>query len=1096
MWLLTAIGPVHGQSKFTFVLERKKEYTVGRDGCDIPFSSRSVRPKEGTLIVEDWSPTQRHKAPSLKWRSEPKKNGTFGQLKVLCLRDTADVGSTDKDDYDTQDLGATQGCYLDSGDHGETRSKVEGVMFSEDVWFTTEWKDLSLQYDKMKDESDQVRDVLRTYCIAWTQAFEINNRPDYVLSTYLRSSLDCNYAVCFGVPIVLPSFLEALIGRLHACWKKMADSQDSFTLPDENEYQPEFDPHPSTALPASRKERRTWLPDKSRETLFSGWKVMGLRGRVAPQEKRYVVAMGADYQDIDVLGNPVTTSEDFADRLSDWLNYLDENGGREQAIVVWFSNVKKELTNKGVDFTAVISTTCLQMGVALSSGGIVWGAVSMEGVRSYLEASAANLPAKEKAPVRDAHVAVPDLPPHAQSSQALPSSTNQSVTSTRPDYIPSTFPDETTGANARSPSPETRSSKPVRRARQKTSPPREKSPEPTSSIARKPLRRRAGKPVPEFSQFPNDPPESDTENDNSQPSQPQPSFVQDSMPMPREETMSRFTQPTQPTDIDTITQTQQTSQAPRRLKRRAGGTAPSLIQEIADTSINAERDVKAEETAAEIRELYEQTELSKFKPNPSKKPRLDTDARHEPVESSTSSRVSARTRAHDSSVMEIDDDEDDLYAQTMKKAIRSKRGGTTQPQTQTQMPPPAQRNRQIRSPSEEQEEVEEIVQSIPRAVVPKSQSGTITSTKSKSKTNDETASTVQPTTDAAFLKAITSASKAKKGIDELDKEFNQLRIPKANGKSAVVKANEWDASHPDYSIVNDFDDELRGNFIQIVRKDLFRKDIGEKADRTVGRVDDGRPNFKKFKKKNVIRREPLPLVLTGPTVQAAEMGEPYWPTQAIKTGNRRTQAGSQAPIAEEEDDMPLLPRSRKRLLGTQALQDDDTDMPFTGRTSTQRRKVVPETQNSSMAGSQLPLRRNARGASVVSESSVGTSTSVATSTTRGGGGTRAKAPSKPKTRGKEPIVLEDSGEEDGVDRGNSRSGKGTGTVTLEEDDDDDDVVASTAMGVGRSRLTQSTRSSAKAAGSGSGVGGRRKLLPVDDEDGMAFRGLGKKRRLG
>jgi hypothetical protein len=92
MWLITAIGSVHGQqrkppphlrqsrtiypvhrnsrcpaageaaadrSEFTFALEQKRTYTVGREkDADIRFESRYVRPKEGTLVVGDWDPTQ------------------------------------------------------------------------------------------------------------------------------------------------------------------------------------------------------------------------------------------------------------------------------------------------------------------------------------------------------------------------------------------------------------------------------------------------------------------------------------------------------------------------------------------------------------------------------------------------------------------------------------------------------------------------------------------------------------------------------------------------------------------------------------------------------------------------------------------------------------------------------------------------------------------------------------------------------------------------------------------------------------------------------------------------------------------------------
>jgi hypothetical protein len=95
--------------------------------------------------------------------------------------------------------------------------------------------------------------------------------------------------------------------------------------------------------------------------------------------------------------------------------------------------------------------------------------------------------------------------------------------------------------------------------------------------------------------------------------------------------------------------------------------------------------------------------------------------------------------------------------------------------------------------------------------------------------------------DEKFLQAITKNTRKKAEIDELDKEFNQLRIPKPNTK-AKAKAT-WEA--PDYSVLQDFDDEMRGNFIEIVKKDLFRKDV--RKDATVV-VDNGRPNFKKFKK--------------------------------------------------------------------------------------------------------------------------------------------------------------------------------------------------------------------------------------------------------
>lgn len=75
MWLLTAVGSVHGQSselfldrdqvelvltsmkEFTYALEQKKTYSVGRDrSCDIRFEGKYIRPRVGTITVGDWDP--------------------------------------------------------------------------------------------------------------------------------------------------------------------------------------------------------------------------------------------------------------------------------------------------------------------------------------------------------------------------------------------------------------------------------------------------------------------------------------------------------------------------------------------------------------------------------------------------------------------------------------------------------------------------------------------------------------------------------------------------------------------------------------------------------------------------------------------------------------------------------------------------------------------------------------------------------------------------------------------------------------------------------------------------------------------------------
>ena len=200
------------------------------------------------------------------------------------------TSSTNLAHYDEDDLPeSTQGCFLHD-------NKGQGILINENCWFTLHWQDLSICYDKMKDESDDVKGALRRYCesspvsasdvmvewflwssgISWTQTFDPSSPPNYVLSSVFRSSPECNYAVCYAVRILLPSYLRATLDRLSACWKKVADSQDSFTLP--NELDPVYEPKLDTGLLNSRTVVDAWLPDERRKILFAGWKVKVLRG--------------------------------------------------------------------------------------------------------------------------------------------------------------------------------------------------------------------------------------------------------------------------------------------------------------------------------------------------------------------------------------------------------------------------------------------------------------------------------------------------------------------------------------------------------------------------------------------------------------------------------------------------------------------------------------------------------------------------------------------------------------------------------------------------------------------------------------------------
>ena len=273
------------------------------------------------------------------------------------------------------------------------------------------------------------------------------------------------------------------------------------------------------------------------------------------------------------------------------------------------------------------------------------------------------------------------------------------------------------------------------------------------------------------------------------------------------------------------------------MKRRAGTQQPIVDYTISEHSMMP----STQDMRPEIKEVYDQAMSSRTDQPPlPKRARLasvdDMSREQTPVESQTQDGME---------VDEIGDEGLDFVEKTLKDAAKAKKEGRQA--SRILMPPPTtlpsktRPNRTGRSPSEETEPLE------PSRKKPASPI--------KRSTQTQKTQSIKPilpsTQDTAFLTAIAKNAKSKKAVDELDKEFNQLRIPKpgANPGSNVIKASAWDANHPDWNLVNEFDDDMRGNFIQIVRMDLMRKDGGRKV---AGSVDDGKPNFKKFKKVSLL----------------------------------------------------------------------------------------------------------------------------------------------------------------------------------------------------------------------------------------------------
>lgn len=289
-------------------------------------------------------------------------------------------------------------------------------------------------------------------------------------------------------------------------------------------------------------------------------------------------------------------------------------------------------------------------------------------------------------------------------------------------------------------------------------------------------------------------------------------------------------------------QTQSTATGRSRLKRRAGTQQPLVDYTIDETPAQS----ASQSIRPDIQEVYEQAIKRPDRQTPPKRARLAS------VDATSDSHSRATTPANTlpADGMDIDEGEEqlDFVEKTLQRAAQAKKAGRL-PSGQLMPPPnviPTKDKRTTRSPSEESEAIEPPRKAL-RAASPPKKASTQSKGKGKNATGESRPPVAPATQDTAFLQAIAKNVKSRKAIDELDKEFNQLRIPKPGAQpgSHVVKASAWNASHPDWNLVNDFDDDLRGNFIEIIRVDLMRKDGGRKEP---VRSDQGVPNFKKFKK--------------------------------------------------------------------------------------------------------------------------------------------------------------------------------------------------------------------------------------------------------
>lgn len=176
---------------------------------------------------------------------------------------------------------------------------------------------------------------------------------------------------------------------------------------------------------------------------------------------------------------------------------------------------------------------------------------------------------------------------------------------------------------------------------------------------------------------------------------------------------------------------------------------------------------------------------------------------------------------------------------------------------------------------------------------------------------------------------------------------------------------------------------------------------------------------------------------------------------------------------DEDEDMPLLPRSRRRLLD-KGEEDDMSPGPPPSSLARGTRGAPSQTP----IASQAPPRRATATQRQLRETSVNSDTSSVGRSTR----TTKAAPSTQTRKGRAPaIVIEESEDEVNRDLGPARSSTGTGTrgkgsrtigVSGSGSGFGDDEASSMATGTATRGKTQSSLGT-----------GRRRLVVDDDDDG-------------
>ncbi|KAI0776848.1 hypothetical protein BD413DRAFT_610439 [Trametes elegans] len=313
----------------------------------------------------------------------------------------------------------------------------------------------------------------------------------------------------------------------------------------------------------------------------------------------------------------------------------------------------------------------------------------------------------------------------------------------------------------------------------------------------------------------------------------------------------------------------------------------------------------------------------------------------------------------------------------------------------------------------------------------------------------------KPDKDAAFLKAVASTKRGKKTEDMFDREFNNLRISKPD--LAQQKMND------EWSVLEEFGDDgdVRGNFMVVVEMPVLRKGAGrEHLRRGEGRLEwQGRPDFKKFKRKNGAgRRHPVELVVE--EEGDLGIGSQYWKgsSQTAPSGSGQLKSQVKAEESEGEKTTTTQRSTQRRAKSTlPTLVSDEEDEDGDERIFTPAPSKPPSSKSKSQGrGSKaLPSTR---------ASSRNAATRIASQ--------------------KQPLFIVSDIEEENDDA----VGEGMSTVdrSLVLEGEDEDSAGTTLMATSRSTQSRTTRGK-------KGLASKRSIpvvLDDDSDDGATFKALG------